>query len=63
MKTKLIKLSLSLAVVIAAALASPPKAESACGAICNPEGWCCCGQLAAFDYCTGAPVCVRGCLG
>jgi hypothetical protein len=63
MKAKLVKLSLSLLLVITAVLANPPKAETACVAICNPSGWCCCGRLAAYDYCTGAPVCVTMCIG
>ncbi len=62
MKAKLIKLSFSLALVLGATFAAAPKAESACIAICDPSRWCCCGRVAAYDYCTGAPLCASRCL-
>ena len=61
MKTKLIKLSLALTLLLGTNFAITPKAESACIAICT-GGSCCCGRLAARDYCTGALVCVSQCL-
>ena len=61
MKAKLIKLTLALALLVGTSFAATPRAESACIAICT-GGSCCCGRLAAYDYCTGKPVCVSQCL-
>jgi hypothetical protein len=61
MKAKLIKLTLALGLLVGTTFVAAPKAESACIAICT-GGSCCCGRLAAYDYCTGKPVCVSQCL-
>jgi len=61
MKSRLLKLSLSLALVVAATLAGAPKVESACIAICDFSRSCCCGKVAGIDHCTGAKVCVSQC--
>jgi hypothetical protein len=62
MKAKFLKLALALALVVGASLASAPKAESACYYFCEPNRWCCCGKVPAYDSCTGNFVCASWCI-